>query len=87
MTEPTNLTMEFRTNGSWKPAAGRRPPNVDRAADTIGAVPVTRPLSPRDSYASTAFGDVFDRSLHAAVARLTAGLSPAALRAIQFTTS
>ena len=30
-------------------------------------------------YASTAFGDVVDRSLHAAVDRLTAGLSPAAL--------
>jgi polyhydroxyalkanoate synthase len=33
----------------------------------------------RDSYASTAFSDVVDRSLHAAVSRLTAGLSPAAL--------
>ena len=33
----------------------------------------------RDSYASTALSDVVDRSLHAAVSRLTAGLSPAAL--------
>ena len=33
----------------------------------------------RDSYALTAFGDVVDRSLHAAIARFTAGLSPAAL--------
>ncbi|WP_296201183.1 alpha/beta fold hydrolase [uncultured Hyphomicrobium sp.] len=33
----------------------------------------------RDSYASTAISDVVDRSLHAAVSRLTAGLSPAAL--------
>jgi polyhydroxyalkanoate synthase subunit PhaC len=33
----------------------------------------------RDSFASTAFGDVIDRSLHAAVARYSAGLSPAAL--------
>jgi len=33
----------------------------------------------RDSYASTALGDVIDRSLHAAVSRVTAGLSPAAL--------
>ncbi len=33
----------------------------------------------QDSYTSTAFSDVVDRSLHAAVSRLTAGLSPAAL--------
>ncbi len=33
----------------------------------------------RDSYAVTAFGDIVDRSLHAALARFTFGLSPAAL--------
>ena len=33
----------------------------------------------RDSYAATAMGDIIDRSMHAAVARFTAGLSPAAL--------
>ena len=33
----------------------------------------------RDSYASTAMGEVVDRSTHAAMARLTFGLSPAAL--------
>ncbi len=33
----------------------------------------------RDSYSVTAFGDVTDRSLHAAIARFTGGLSPAAL--------
>jgi polyhydroxyalkanoate synthase subunit PhaC len=33
----------------------------------------------RDSYAVTAVADITDRSLHAAVARFTAGLSPAAL--------
>jgi polyhydroxyalkanoate synthase len=33
----------------------------------------------RDSYASTAMADIVDRSLHAAMARLTAGISPAAL--------
>ncbi|WP_442909792.1 PHA/PHB synthase family protein [Hyphomicrobium sp.] len=38
----------------------------------------------RDSYASTALGDVIDRSLHAAVSRLTAGLSPAALAEAYF---
>lgn len=35
----------------------------------------------RDAFASTAFGDIIDRSIHAATARLTAGLSPAALAA------
>jgi polyhydroxyalkanoate synthase len=35
--------------------------------------------SERDSYASTAFGEVVDRSLHATLARFTLGLSPAAL--------
>jgi polyhydroxyalkanoate synthase len=35
--------------------------------------------SDRDSYATTALADIVDRSLHAAVARFTAGLSPAAL--------
>ncbi|MBL8698247.1 MAG: alpha/beta fold hydrolase [Alphaproteobacteria bacterium] len=34
---------------------------------------------PRDSYGSTALGDVIDRSLHATLARYTLGLSPAAL--------
>jgi polyhydroxyalkanoate synthase len=33
----------------------------------------------RDSYATTAVADITDRSLHAAVARFTSGLSPAAL--------
>lgn len=35
----------------------------------------------RDSYASTALGEVIDRSVHAAMARFTLGLSPAALAA------
>ena len=50
-------------------------------ASAVGrvATPPSPRIIERDSYASTAFGDVVDRSLHAAVARLTAGLSPAAL--------
>ena len=43
------------------------------------AQPAPVATSERDSYASTALGDVVDRSLHAAMARFTAGLSPAAL--------
>jgi Poly-beta-hydroxybutyrate polymerase N terminal len=37
------------------------------------------PSKDRDSYGLTALADVTDRSLHAFVARFTAGLSPAAL--------
>ncbi len=33
----------------------------------------------RDSYSVTALADVADRTLHAAIARMTGGLSPAAL--------
>jgi len=44
--------------------------NGNAAAETVDE---------RDSYAVTAFGDIVDRSLHAAVARFTFGLSPAAL--------
>ena len=38
-------------------------------------------LSARDSYVVTALADITDRSLHAALARFTLGLSPAALAA------
>lgn len=40
---------------------------------------MTTETSDRDSYAVTAIADITDRSLHAAVARFTNGLSPAAL--------
>ncbi len=62
--------------------ARRTLPGPDRAD---GPPPHRQPVWPlpaqveRDSYASTALGDVVDRSLHAAAARFTAGLSPAAL--------
>lgn len=36
-------------------------------------------MAERDSYASTALGEVIDRSIHAALARFTLGLSPPAL--------
>lgn len=36
-------------------------------------------LDRRDAYAVTALGDVIDRAQHAAIARLTMGLSPTAL--------
>jgi poly[(R)-3-hydroxyalkanoate] polymerase subunit PhaC len=65
------------------PRSGDRP-NARLASKRQGrfAPPVVpRACAPadRDSYAATAMGDIIDRSLHAAVARFTAGLSPAAL--------
>jgi polyhydroxyalkanoate synthase len=46
----------------------------------VVAKPVALPLpSERDSYASTAFADIADRSFHATTARFTRGLSPAAI--------
>ncbi len=53
-------------------------PLVTAAAAPTGPAPG---LMERDSYASTAMQDILDKSTHAALARLTAGLSPAALGA------
>jgi polyhydroxyalkanoate synthase subunit PhaC len=44
-----------------------------------GTPPAVRPDLMRDSFASTAFGDVLDRSVHATFARFSGGLSLAAL--------
>jgi polyhydroxyalkanoate synthase subunit PhaC len=49
---------------------------LPRAAMANGVGPATED---RDSYSVTAFADATDRSLHAGVARITGGLSPAAL--------
>jgi polyhydroxyalkanoate synthase len=48
-----------------------RPAALDQASQADPAA--------RDSFAATALGDILDRSFHAATARLTGGLSPAAL--------
>ena len=49
-----------------------------------GAVTPREEVDGRDSYAVTAFADIVDRSLHAAFARFTLGLSPAALAKAYF---
>lgn len=49
------------------------------AAPTPTAAPTQGESFAPDSYASTAFADVLDRSLHAATARFTGGISPMAL--------
>jgi polyhydroxyalkanoate synthase len=77
--KPNGSTMRVVTNQEGSTAAGERSSPNGKAA-TPEAPPQSR-LQERDSYASTAFGDVMDRSLHAAAARFTAGLSPAALAA------
>src|SRR5260370_38473074 len=67
--------------GSTGPGRARtRVASHGALADTP-AVPSSTadPSFMRDSYASTAFADVVDRSLHAAMARFMAGLSPIAL--------
>jgi polyhydroxyalkanoate synthase subunit PhaC len=46
---------------------------------TKEAAPAAPPSKDRDSFAVTAIADLTDRSLHAAAARFTGGLSPAAL--------
>jgi polyhydroxyalkanoate synthase len=43
------------------------------------AIPPPEPSFIADSYASTAFAEIVDRSVHAATARFTAGLSPMAV--------
>ena len=74
MTAPTDAPIEMQ------PAAGKaalrvvpKPP-IASVDDGDG----------RDSYAVTAVADIIDRSLHATIARLTFGLSPAALSKAYF---
>ena len=65
------------------PSSGQRDVRVARTSDR-GSAPFLPGLLDRDSYASTALGDVVDRSLNAAAAHFTAGLSPAALAEAYF---
>jgi polyhydroxyalkanoate synthase len=56
-------------------ATAKLPPQLAPAAREMPPCPI----GVRDSFAVTAVADITDRSLHAAIARFTAGLSPAAL--------
>ncbi len=60
-------------------AAGKIRPFLKSATRPASAAAPPRETRDRDSYATTALADITDRSLHAAVARFTLGLSPAAL--------
>ena len=75
-------------NTSLETASQAGPQPADRdpvvvSADRSKPLPVSPPRAggpfEQDSFASTAFNDVVDRSFHAATARLTGGLSPATL--------
>ena len=55
------------------------PITADRPQMEAGAQNPAIEADERDSYSVTAFADVADRTLHAAIARMTGGLSPAAL--------
>jgi polyhydroxyalkanoate synthase subunit PhaC len=84
LTSPRPAKVEPPSPGN---GAGHHPAPAPRAGsgDKRDAPPFAgRPyplpaISDRDSYASTAYADIVDRSFHAAMARATHGLSPAAL--------
>jgi poly[(R)-3-hydroxyalkanoate] polymerase subunit PhaC len=74
------------TNPTQADASASAKPKLPGPATVLLAprAPREKPPAPtlpadRDSYVVTAFADVMDRSLHAAIARFTVGLSPAAL--------
>ena len=64
-----------------KPAASK--PAL-RIVPKAGGIAPSEEIDGRDSYAVTAVADITDRSLHAAIARFTFGLSPAALAKAYF---
>ena len=71
---PAAVVRTARTSGE------KEEPRESEAADRPRRASQTDPDPyARDSYASTAFGDVIDRALHASLARFTAGFSPASL--------
>jgi len=85
MTPRPASSLPTRTSGGGQPRARSRAATPRRAAGeprpAIEARIPAPPESPfvRDSYASTAWAEIVDRSVHAAAARFTAGLSPMAL--------
>jgi len=60
--------------------AGQSPKSVESVQRKVAEYQ-PMPAGERDSYAVTALADIIDRSTHAAAARFTVGLSPAALAA------
>ncbi len=74
---PSNGVRRRRSQRSEdRSARGARPGDIAPARPALPPLPG---LAQADSFASTAIADIVDRSLNAAVARLTFGLSPSAL--------
>ena len=73
---PAKAARPVRPRVAPPPAVAPTPPAQPGEAPPVPLVGL--PLE-RDSYAATAFGDIVDRSVHAATARFTGGMSPAAL--------
>jgi polyhydroxyalkanoate synthase len=72
---PASWTGKQRKPAPIAPSLARAEPQPACVDETAGGFARAQ----RDSYAVTAFADIVDRSLHAAIARLTMGLSPAAM--------
>jgi polyhydroxyalkanoate synthase len=78
MTAPPLMTSS--KTPATAPASGKvRPFPRNYARRPAAAATPAHETRDGDSYATTAVADIIDRSLHAAIARFTAGLSPAAL--------
>lgn len=73
------MSQSTREGGSAEKALRLVPQNVRQPAKISVKPSLPAEAQERDSYAITALGDVVDRSTHAALARYTFGLSPAAL--------
>ena len=78
---PPTSTRSRKNGRSVKPHPSQFVHAVERAEVTTVRAPVPTVLASEpslvpDSYSSTAFAEVIDRSVHAAIARFTGGLSP-----------
>jgi len=82
MTVPARVPRQMATtDGAMMPAeiSAVAPTAADQSRMAGGTPSPAIERGERDSYSVTALGDVADRTLHAALARVTGGLSPASL--------
>jgi polyhydroxyalkanoate synthase len=74
---PSDIALTGQVGGVPAPVVVKLPARSASLPQSIGLAPAD--AEGRDSYAVTALADITDRSLHAAIARFTGGLSPASL--------
>lgn len=82
MSAQSDVTMVLDPAGRAGSASSARTISASKISSTgVARIAAGAPMQPaaRDSYAVTAIADITDRSLHATIARVTAGLSPAAM--------